>query len=268
MIAETIARGPGNVGETNAGTSSRKADRAASMEHLDNYAQLELPRSATSDQIKSAYRRLARNCHPDTCPDADAEPRFIRLYEAYACLIDQARRGEYDQDFPSAGLSTDSAAYEPPSWWFAPIDVDTDEAIPTEGESGRVRVGPHIVVRSVRWVMCRHCAGSGGSEGICGHCQGLGSVARRTDVPVWARLTGHLTGQRKRAVRKRQTGPIHAAIWGVVLCLFVGAAALEDQTSRPRMVASDDDVMILRIFWCLVIATALVISWLVEIADE
>ncbi len=64
----------------------------------DYYATLGVSREATADEIKRAYRRLARELHPDANPaDADAERRFKEVGEAYAVVGDAERRREYDE---------------------------------------------------------------------------------------------------------------------------------------------------------------------------
>lgn len=69
----------------------------------DYYEVLGLKRDASEDEIKRAYRKLAREHHPDRNPgDKQAESRFKEVQEAYDVLSDKTKRGQYDQ-FGSAG---------------------------------------------------------------------------------------------------------------------------------------------------------------------
>jgi len=68
------------------------------VEYKDYYAVLGVPRTASSAEIKRAYRSLARQCHPDRNPgDAEAERRFKDANEAHEVLADPAKRKHYDQ---------------------------------------------------------------------------------------------------------------------------------------------------------------------------
>jgi molecular chaperone DnaJ len=67
------------------------------MAERDYYEVLGISRSASKDEIKSAFRRLARQYHPDVSDATDAEERFKEINEAYAVLSDDERRAAYDR---------------------------------------------------------------------------------------------------------------------------------------------------------------------------
>ena len=68
------------------------------MSFNDYYKELEVPKTATADEIKKSFRKLAREFHPDTNPNNPAaEERFKRISEAYDVLGDPEKRAKYDQ---------------------------------------------------------------------------------------------------------------------------------------------------------------------------
>ncbi|UCD30579.1 MAG: DnaJ domain-containing protein [Planctomycetota bacterium] len=78
------------------------------MAENDYYKILGVPRNATADQIKSAYRKLAKKYHPDRNPnDQNAERRFKEVQQAYDVLSDPQKRQAYDQ-FGPAGIGAGS----------------------------------------------------------------------------------------------------------------------------------------------------------------
>ena len=85
------------------------------MDKRDYYQVLEVARTATDQELKSAYRKLAMRYHPDKNPgDASAEEKFKEAAEAYAVLSDGEQRRRYDR-FGHAGVSSTAGAS-----WGAP----------------------------------------------------------------------------------------------------------------------------------------------------
>ncbi|MFI4907118.1 MAG: DnaJ C-terminal domain-containing protein [Steroidobacterales bacterium] len=67
------------------------------MEYRDYYKILGVARTATAEEIKKSYRRLARKFHPDVSKEKDAEQKFKEVQEAYEVLKDPQKRAAYDQ---------------------------------------------------------------------------------------------------------------------------------------------------------------------------
>ncbi len=67
------------------------------MEYRDYYKILAVARTATAEEIKKSYRRLARKYHPDVSKEKDAESKFKEVKEAYEVLKDPEKRAAYDQ---------------------------------------------------------------------------------------------------------------------------------------------------------------------------
>lgn len=98
------------------------------MRFVDYYEVMELSPGAKPDDIKKAYRRLARKYHPDVSKEANAEEKFKQLGEAYEALKDPARRAEYDELRRYGGRSNEE--FTPPPGWHprAEQGVDPREA--------------------------------------------------------------------------------------------------------------------------------------------
>jgi curved DNA-binding protein len=67
------------------------------MEYRDYYQMLGIGRTATAEEVKKAYRKLARKYHPDVSKEANAEEKFKQVQEAYEVLKDPEKRAAYDQ---------------------------------------------------------------------------------------------------------------------------------------------------------------------------
>lgn len=84
------------------------------MQYRDYYAVLGVERTASQDDIKQAYRRLARKYHPDVSKEANAEEQFKNVQEAYEVLKDPEKRKAYDQLGPNWKQGQD---FRPPPDW-------------------------------------------------------------------------------------------------------------------------------------------------------
>ena len=100
------------------------------MEFKDYYRIVGVTRDATPDDIKRAYRRMARKHHPDVSKDPQAEARFKELGEAYEVLKDPVKRAAYDR------LGADWKAgqdFRPPPEWNAGFESSGSGFAPGDG---------------------------------------------------------------------------------------------------------------------------------------
>ena len=84
------------------------------MQYKDYYKSLGLARGASDEDIKKAYRRLARKYHPDVSREKDAEARFKEIAEAYETLKDPQKRAAYD----GLGAHRSGEQFRPSPDWF------------------------------------------------------------------------------------------------------------------------------------------------------
>jgi curved DNA-binding protein len=97
------------------------------MEYKDYYDVMGVKKDATQDQIKRAYRKLARKFHPDVSKETNAEAKFKEVGEAYEVLKDPEKRAAYDQLGSQWKAGQD---FHPPPGWDAGFEFSRD------GESG------------------------------------------------------------------------------------------------------------------------------------
>jgi len=88
------------------------------MKYKDYYQILGVSRDAGQDEVKRAYRRLARKYHPDVSKEPDAEERFKEVQEAYEVLRDPEKRRAYDQ----LGSRRPGEEFTPPPGWERQFD--------------------------------------------------------------------------------------------------------------------------------------------------
>ncbi len=168
----------------------------------DHYETLGVARDATDEELKRAYRKKAREYHPDANPgDADAEARFKELSAAYEVLSDPERRSRYDRfgtdDMRASGMSDPfggglgsifDAFFGDANFGFGSASQHRG---PPAGENleTHVELDLHDVVFGVERevsvrtaVRCETCDGSGAAEGTsvvrCSHCSGSGQVRK------------------------------------------------------------------------------------------
>ncbi len=168
----------------------------------DYYEILGVPRNASKDEIKKAFRALARRYHPDVSDAPDAEARFKEINEAYTVLSDDNKRAAYDR-FGHAGVNGGAGGFSGGfSGGFPGFEEIFEEFFGGfAGTSRRRRNGPiqgrdlrydltidfnqsvfgaEIDIDVARRETCDECRGSGAAPGTsprrCPDCNGTGQV--------------------------------------------------------------------------------------------
>src|SRR5580698_8009115 len=108
------------------------------MEYRDYYKILGVERAATADQVKTAYRRLARKYHPDVSKEKNAEERFKEVQEAYEVLKDPEKRAAYNQ--LGADWKSGEQFRPPPDWGSGFEHAGAGAGAPAAGSDHHARV--------------------------------------------------------------------------------------------------------------------------------
>ncbi len=182
------------------------------MAKKDYYEVLGISKNATKDEIKSAYRKLAKKYHPDVNKDPDAPKRFEEIQEAYDVLYDDNKRAQYDRFGPDAFSENGAGAGGNPfangfgnmggmdgmdlndifSSFFGGGRSRQSSSGPRKGEDTLYRVkinfmdavkGTTITVNAAYDEPCPHCGGTGAENPsdfiTCPQCGGRGTVKAR-----------------------------------------------------------------------------------------
>jgi molecular chaperone DnaJ len=159
----------------------------------DHYEVLGVSHDATPDEIKKAYRRLARQLHPDVNPGGDAAERFKKVTHAYDVLSDPTQRQQYDMGGqPGFGGNANFGGFGDIFGTFfgggtprgprSRRERGQDALVRVEIDLGDVIFGTHRDFEVDTAVVCETCNGSccqpGTAPVICDICHGTGQIQR------------------------------------------------------------------------------------------
>jgi molecular chaperone DnaJ len=154
------------------------------------YETLGVDKSASQDDIKKAYRKLAMKYHPDRNPDdKDAEEKFKEIQKAYETLSDPVKKNNYDMGGPSTSGFSSSSSFEDELAEFMRRRgfAGASSAGPAKPESrvfstsstlnvtlAQALSGLSHRINTTRHSLCKTCHGHGGETETCSECKGTG----------------------------------------------------------------------------------------------
>ncbi|RRR77662.1 MAG: molecular chaperone DnaJ [Candidatus Viridilinea halotolerans] len=173
----------------------------------DYYEVLGISQGASQDEIKKAFRRLARQYHPDVNKDADAEGKFKEINEAYEVLSDEQKRAVYDRFGHNVPGGMGNGGYGDPFGGADPFSTIFDAFFGGAASGQRTQRGPQRgadlpytlrltfeeaifgmekEIEYRRLENCTSCKGSGAEAGTdpvrCPKCSGSGEVRQRAPL--------------------------------------------------------------------------------------
>lgn len=156
------------------------------MSKKDYYEVLGVSKTASEDEIKKSYRKLAKQYHPDKNPDdKEAETKFKEISEAYEHLSNQEKRNKYDQFGHNPGHQQQ---HYNPFDGFRPerrVKVGETMSLVVKLTLEEIFTGTNKKYKYNRTEKCDDCHGHGGTNARnCGICNGNGYVMRMFNTPM------------------------------------------------------------------------------------
>jgi molecular chaperone DnaJ len=136
-----------------------------------HYETLGISKSASLDEIKSAYRKLSKQFHPDVNKDDGAEEKFKQINEAYSVLSDPAKKAEYDRPHAPAP-NFNEYNFVRTQQFNTPVNLRVTLTLE------EVFQNITKIISYNRRVFCKECVGEGGkgNKNACRTCMGSGQV--------------------------------------------------------------------------------------------
>ena len=198
------------------------------MSKRDYYEVLGIDKGASKEEIKKAYRKLARKYHPDVNKEPDAAEKFKEVKEAYEVLNDDNKRAQYDQfghagansqGFGGFGGAEDFSGFGDIFDMFFGGGRRRDPNAPQQGDDLQYTMtlefeeaifGKETDIKIPREETCNTCHGSGAKSSsaveACTHCHGTGQLNQEQNTPfgrVVNRRVCHYCGGKGKIIKDK-----------------------------------------------------------------